>query len=182
MTGTMSPLLVLGATGTIGARLVARATADGRRTIAVARDDAALAALRERHGANVLPLAATLSSDADAAALAARVAALAGVVPGLLPDAWARRSHAPALAALGVRRVGTAAVADAGAHPRRRASTVTGPAGTLPSVNRPRASVVARSAVPATRTSTFGTGAPAGAPAEGQREAPRPGHGEANLG
>ncbi|RBY85122.1 sacsin N-terminal ATP-binding-like domain-containing protein [Blastococcus sp. TF02A-26] len=42
-----------------------------------------------------------------------RVAALADVVPGLLPDGWSRRSAAPALAALGVRRVGTADVADA---------------------------------------------------------------------
>ncbi|MGY1745617.1 sacsin N-terminal ATP-binding-like domain-containing protein [Blastococcus sp. SYSU D00695] len=42
-----------------------------------------------------------------------RVAALAGVVPGLLPDAWSGRAAAPALAALGMRRVGTAAVAEA---------------------------------------------------------------------
>ncbi|MGY1743435.1 MULTISPECIES: sacsin N-terminal ATP-binding-like domain-containing protein [unclassified Blastococcus] len=42
-----------------------------------------------------------------------RVAALVDVVPGLLPEAWSRRSHAPALAALGVRRVGTAEVAEA---------------------------------------------------------------------
>ncbi|WP_409332190.1 sacsin N-terminal ATP-binding-like domain-containing protein [Trujillonella humicola] len=42
-----------------------------------------------------------------------RVAALVDVVPGLLPDGWSRRSRAAALAALGVRRVGTAEVADA---------------------------------------------------------------------
>ncbi|MEN4904379.1 SDR family NAD(P)-dependent oxidoreductase [Luteimonas sp. TWI1437] len=94
MTGTMSPLLVLGATGAIGTRLVARAAAAGRRTIAVARDAAALAALRERHGATVLPLAATLCSDADAAALADRVAALAGPRPGAVVAAI--RGAAPA--------------------------------------------------------------------------------------
>ncbi|MGY1773054.1 sacsin N-terminal ATP-binding-like domain-containing protein [Blastococcus sp. SYSU D00813] len=42
-----------------------------------------------------------------------RVAALVDVVPGLLPDGWSRRSHTSALAALGVRRVGTAEVAEA---------------------------------------------------------------------
>ncbi|WP_344687322.1 sacsin N-terminal ATP-binding-like domain-containing protein [Blastococcus jejuensis] len=42
-----------------------------------------------------------------------RVAALTGVVPGLLPAAWSRRSDGPALAALGVRRVGLAEVVEA---------------------------------------------------------------------
>jgi hypothetical protein len=42
-----------------------------------------------------------------------RVAALAGVVPGLLPAAWSRRSDTRALAALGVRRVGTAEAVEA---------------------------------------------------------------------
>jgi hypothetical protein len=42
-----------------------------------------------------------------------RVAALAGVVPGLLPAAWSRRSDVRALTALGVRRVGTAEVVEA---------------------------------------------------------------------
>ncbi|MGY1593921.1 hypothetical protein ACI79D_18245 [Geodermatophilus sp. SYSU D00708] len=42
-----------------------------------------------------------------------RVAALAGVVPGLLPADWSRRSDVPALAALGVRRVGTAEAVEA---------------------------------------------------------------------
>lgn len=41
-----------------------------------------------------------------------RVAALVDAVPGLLPDGWSRRSQSPALAALGVRRVGTAEVAE----------------------------------------------------------------------
>ncbi|WP_075014844.1 sacsin N-terminal ATP-binding-like domain-containing protein [Geodermatophilus obscurus] len=38
---------------------------------------------------------------------------LTDVVPGLLPAGWARRDGAPALAALGVRRVGTAQVVEA---------------------------------------------------------------------
>jgi hypothetical protein len=41
------------------------------------------------------------------------VAALAGVVPGLLPAEWASRAAAPALDALGVRRLDVAAVVDA---------------------------------------------------------------------
>ncbi|MGY1704884.1 sacsin N-terminal ATP-binding-like domain-containing protein [Geodermatophilus sp. SYSU D00697] len=42
-----------------------------------------------------------------------RVAALTDVVPGLLPAGWSRRGDAPALAALGVRRVGTAEAVEA---------------------------------------------------------------------
>nr|WP_204331455.1 hypothetical protein [Geodermatophilus sabuli] len=42
-----------------------------------------------------------------------RVAALTDVLPGLLPADWSRRTDAPALAALGVRRVGTAEVVEA---------------------------------------------------------------------
>src|SRR4051812_45695248 len=42
-----------------------------------------------------------------------RVAALAGVVPGLLPASWSRRTDAPVLAALGVRRIGPADVVEA---------------------------------------------------------------------
>ncbi|WP_448640434.1 sacsin N-terminal ATP-binding-like domain-containing protein [Geodermatophilus sp. URMC 63] len=42
-----------------------------------------------------------------------RVAVLAGVLPGLLPAAWSRRDGAPALAALGVRRMGLAQVVEA---------------------------------------------------------------------
>ncbi|WP_336031291.1 sacsin N-terminal ATP-binding-like domain-containing protein [Geodermatophilus sp. FMUSA9-8] len=52
--------------------------------------------------------AAVLDDDAGD-----RVGALTGVVPGLLPPGWARRDAAPALAALGVRRVGPAAVVEA---------------------------------------------------------------------
>jgi hypothetical protein len=42
-----------------------------------------------------------------------RVAALAGVLPGLLPAAWSRRSDLRALTALGVRRVGIAEAVEA---------------------------------------------------------------------
>jgi hypothetical protein len=42
-----------------------------------------------------------------------RVAALADVLPGLLPAAWSRRTDAPALAAVGVRRLGLAEVVEA---------------------------------------------------------------------
>ncbi|MGY1694762.1 hypothetical protein ACI780_07575 [Geodermatophilus sp. SYSU D00814] len=41
------------------------------------------------------------------------VGVLTGVLPGLLPAQWSRREGAPALAALGVRRVGTAQVVEA---------------------------------------------------------------------
>ncbi|WP_245817157.1 sacsin N-terminal ATP-binding-like domain-containing protein [Geodermatophilus saharensis] len=41
------------------------------------------------------------------------VGVLTGVLPGLLPAEWSRREGAPALAALGVRRVGTAQVVEA---------------------------------------------------------------------
>ncbi|MGY2079831.1 sacsin N-terminal ATP-binding-like domain-containing protein [Modestobacter sp. SYSU DS0657] len=42
-----------------------------------------------------------------------RVAALAGVLPGLLPAGWSRRVDGPVLAALGVRRAGLAEVVEA---------------------------------------------------------------------
>ncbi|UOY01730.1 sacsin N-terminal ATP-binding-like domain-containing protein [Blastococcus sp. PRF04-17] len=42
-----------------------------------------------------------------------RIAALTGVLPGLLPTEWSRRADAPALAALGVRRVSTAEAVEA---------------------------------------------------------------------
>ena len=83
MNGTMQPrLIVLGATGTVGAHVVARAVADGRRVVAVARDADALAALCAAHGARVTPLVADISTDADAAALAASVQRLPGPPPG----------------------------------------------------------------------------------------------------
>ena len=42
-----------------------------------------------------------------------KIAALAGVLPGLLPTAWSRRSDLPALTALGVRRIGIADAVEA---------------------------------------------------------------------
>jgi len=42
-----------------------------------------------------------------------RVAALADVLPGLLPAAWSRRSERPALTALGIRRIGMAEAVEA---------------------------------------------------------------------
>jgi hypothetical protein len=42
-----------------------------------------------------------------------RVAALTGVLPGLLPAGWSGRGDLPALAALGVRRIGTAEAVEA---------------------------------------------------------------------
>lgn len=83
MNGTIQPpLIVLGATGTIGAHVVARAVAQGRRVVAVARDADALATLRAAHGARVTPLVADITTDADAAALAASVQRLPGPPAG----------------------------------------------------------------------------------------------------
>jgi hypothetical protein len=90
--------------------------------LAAAPLDAGLgtAALDRLRGTAWLPLAGhpgARQSPARAAVLAEptpeRVAALVDVVPGLLPDDWSGRSRSPALAALGVRRVGTAEVAEA---------------------------------------------------------------------
>ncbi|SFL34124.1 sacsin N-terminal ATP-binding-like domain-containing protein [Geodermatophilus ruber] len=84
--------------------------------------DAALgtAALGRLRAAAWLPVAGAgeeRQPPARAAVLAEatepRVAALTGVVPGLLPADWSRRSGAPALAALGVRAVGTAEAVEA---------------------------------------------------------------------
>ena len=50
-----------------------------------------------------------------------RIAALTGVLPGLLPAAWSRRSDLPALTALGVRRVGVAEAVEAVRGVRRPA-------------------------------------------------------------
>ncbi|WP_245887851.1 hypothetical protein [Geodermatophilus tzadiensis] len=57
--------------------------------------------------------AAALDDAAHDGVAEERTAVLAGVVPGLLPAGWAGRAGAPALAALGVRRVGPAEVAEA---------------------------------------------------------------------
>jgi hypothetical protein len=51
-----------------------------------------------------------------------RVAALAGVLPGLLPASWSRRSDLPALTALGVRRIGIAEAVEAVRGVERQAS------------------------------------------------------------
>ncbi|MBB3086583.1 hypothetical protein [Geodermatophilus sabuli] len=90
--------------------------------LAGAELDAALgtAVLDRLRGAAWLPVAGRArerQSPDRAAVLAeatdARVAVLADVVPGLLPAGWSRRSDAPALAALGVRRIGTAEAVEA---------------------------------------------------------------------
>lgn len=83
MNGTIPhPLIVLGATGTIGERVVARAIAGGRRTIGVARDAGALARLHAMHGERLVPIVADIASDADAAALAAQLRRMPGPPPG----------------------------------------------------------------------------------------------------
>jgi hypothetical protein len=77
---------------------------------------AALARLRD---VRWLPIAGDRQRQAPIRAAAfddateARVAALTGVLPGLLPADWSRRTDAPALAALGVRRIGTAEAVEA---------------------------------------------------------------------
>ncbi len=82
MKGTIrSPLLIVGATGTVGGRVLAQALATGRPVIAVANDAAALAQLAARHGRALIPLFADVRTDADAADLAARVRALPGPAP-----------------------------------------------------------------------------------------------------
>lgn len=84
-------LAVLGATGTIGGAVVEAAVRAGQPVIAIGRDPAALDALRERHpGAALVPVVASVGSDADAAALAAHLRALGhplgGVVAAICGD------------------------------------------------------------------------------------------------
>jgi len=84
-------LVVLGATGAIGGAVVAAAVQDGRPLVAVARDAAALDALRARHpGADITVVAASVGSDGEAAALARRLRGLdrplAGVVAAICGD------------------------------------------------------------------------------------------------
>ncbi len=57
------------------------------------------------------PVAAADAVVVDAAS-EQLVAALADLVPGLLPASWSGRAHAPALGALGLRRLGTADVVE----------------------------------------------------------------------
>jgi hypothetical protein len=90
--------------------------------LAGAELDAALcgAALDRLRGTAWLPVAGEPGArQAPARAVALdgadepRVAALTGVLPGLLPAGWSRRADLPALTALGVRRAGLAEVVDA---------------------------------------------------------------------
>lgn len=83
MKGTIKgPLVIVGATGMVGTRLVAQALSAGRRTIAVANDADALHRLQARYGAALTTLFADIRSDGDAADLAARLRALPGPAPG----------------------------------------------------------------------------------------------------
>lgn len=67
-------LVVLGATGAIGAAVVDAALEAAQPVVAVARDAAALAALRERHAhADLTVIDASVGSDGEAAALALRL-------------------------------------------------------------------------------------------------------------
>src|SRR3954452_17508065 len=88
--------------------------------LAAAELDAALgsAVLDRLRGLAWLPAAGDDVQPPDRAAVLEeptdeRVAALTGVVPGLLPASWSERPSAPALNALGVRRVGLADVVEA---------------------------------------------------------------------
>jgi NAD(P)-dependent dehydrogenase (short-subunit alcohol dehydrogenase family) len=83
--GTVPVLVVVGATGTIGRGVVAAAVAAGRPVVAVARSADGLQALRAAHpGADLSLVAASLSSDGDAAALADRLRASGRVVCGVI--------------------------------------------------------------------------------------------------
>ena len=67
-------VLVLGATGTIGAAAVRAAVESGWPVVAVAREQQALDALRRRHpGARLQTVAASVTDDAGAAALVAQL-------------------------------------------------------------------------------------------------------------
>lgn len=82
-------IVVLGATGGVGAGIVAASLAAGYRTVAVGRNGAKLAVLEQRLGPNraLTLLPGSLDSDADAAALSQALRALrtrfAGVVASL---------------------------------------------------------------------------------------------------
>lgn len=83
MIGTIrAPLVVIGATGTVGMRVVDQAIAAGRPTIAVANDAGALSQLQAHHGVALTTLLADIRSDGDAADLASRLRALPGPAPG----------------------------------------------------------------------------------------------------
>lgn len=73
MTGTIkAPVLVLGATGTVGRGVVGAALAAGLPVVAVARDARRLATLAATHaGSDLTVLSASVTDDADGARLAA---------------------------------------------------------------------------------------------------------------
>ncbi|GAA0270526.1 sacsin N-terminal ATP-binding-like domain-containing protein [Cryptosporangium japonicum] len=76
-------------------------------------DRAPDAALEGAVWERVAPVRAVTLTAELAGSASELVAALAGVVPGLLPADWAARAAAPALDALGVRRLGVADVVEA---------------------------------------------------------------------
>jgi NAD(P)-dependent dehydrogenase (short-subunit alcohol dehydrogenase family) len=78
-------LVVLGATGCLGREVVAEALRGGHDVVAVARDAVTLDALVAAHpGAALLPLAASLSSDAGGDALGERLDALGRPIAGVI--------------------------------------------------------------------------------------------------
>ena len=72
MTGTIGrPIVVLGATGTVGRGVVRAALGAGRPVVAVARDPAGLASLVAAHpGADLVTLAGSVADDAGSARIA----------------------------------------------------------------------------------------------------------------
>lgn len=78
-------LVVIGATGAIGAAVVDAAVKTAQPVIAVARDAAALAALSERHpGADLTLVDASVGSDGEAAALTRRLRDLDRPISGVV--------------------------------------------------------------------------------------------------
>jgi NAD(P)-dependent dehydrogenase (short-subunit alcohol dehydrogenase family) len=83
--GTMPATLVFGATGGVGRGVVEAALEAGRRVVAVSADGAALRQLKRRHrGDSLITLGAAITSDRDAAALAARLRALDVSIDGVV--------------------------------------------------------------------------------------------------
>ena len=112
-------------------RLVPRVGLAAAELDAAARDGAVLDRLRAAAwlpaaGRRARPLSARAGAPSSTTPTDERVAALAGVLPGLLPADWSRRSDAPALAALGVRRVGLAEAVEAVRGVQRPAGVVGG--------------------------------------------------------
>lgn len=78
-------LVVLGATGCVGREVVAEALRDGHDVVAVARDAEALDALCAEHaGAALVPLVASLTSDAGGDALGTQLEALGRPIVGVV--------------------------------------------------------------------------------------------------